>query len=98
MVMAALHVVGVGLAVCLGREHALLCVAQGKHILVEKPIACNATDAQEMVDKVRQTEASQERPPPMHACTPTRQQRRPQRLLACWLHRRRRDGRRRGGG
>lgn len=32
------------------KEHALLAIAAGKHVLVEKPLATNPTDAQEIVD------------------------------------------------
>lgn len=31
----------------------MLALEGKKHVLVEKPIACNAHDAQQMVDKVR---------------------------------------------
>ena len=35
------------------RDHALLALAQGKHVLVEKPVACTAADAAEIVKEVR---------------------------------------------
>jgi len=34
------------------REHALLAIDQGKHVLVEKPATCTAADTEEIVKKV----------------------------------------------
>lgn len=35
------------------KQHALLAIAAGKHVLVEKPLATNPTDAQEILDAAR---------------------------------------------
>lgn len=35
------------------KEHALLAIAAGKHVLVEKPLATNPTDAQEIADAAK---------------------------------------------
>lgn len=34
------------------RDHALLALAEGKHVLVEKPVACTAADAEAIVKEV----------------------------------------------
>jgi len=36
----------------LPREHALLALKHGKHVLVEKPVACTAADAEAIVQEV----------------------------------------------
>lgn len=50
---AEVQVVYVGTLHAFHKEHALLAIEAGKHVLVEKPVACTGKDAEEMVARAK---------------------------------------------